>query len=514
MAILPIDSHFLLPKSVTPEQFIADLTARPALLQVLRQTCEKNYYDSFDWRLYAADMACAAMQEGQVLRFFIIDLKSGNLLCETVVPTMPVFAGDMADPTVREMLTPVLEMRALLPVLTQILTCYDWHILDKRQKTVARLRIETYESQTFVHLLPLRGFSKALSKWSEILQADFGLLPITPLACLEPLLQQRERNGAYTHKLDYGIEASMRADVAGKQILGRLADVIKNNEQGVIADIDSEFLHDFRVAIRKTRAALGQLKGIFPAWEVQAFRDYFAWLGQITGSCRDLDVYLLNFADYKNSLPAAVREDLNPLQTFLREKHRQTQQELAKHLRSRRYAEGFANWQRFLRQEPDASDADAVPPNAALPIKVFAAQSIWRVYRRVLRQGGAIDDASPPEELHEVRKTCKKLRYLLEFFQSLFPSEDILVLIKSLKAFQEVLGSFQDCQVQEERLKHFSEEMLESDIPAATFLAMGVLIQHLDELRCQARADFAQRFAEFQSAGHREAYAALFAPIT
>jgi hypothetical protein len=81
-----------------------------------------------------------------------------------------------------------------------------------------------------------------------------------------------------------------------------------------------------------------------------------------------------------------------------------------------------------------------------------------------------------------------------------------------LKAFQEVLGNFQDYQVQEERLKHFSEEMLDTGIPAATFLAMGVLIQHLDELRCIAREEFAMRFADFQNAGHREAFTSLFAP--
>ena len=38
----------------------------------------------------------------------------------------------------------------------------------------------------------------------------------------------------------------------------------------------------------------------------------------------------------------------------------------------------------------------------------------------MLRDGGAITPASPPESLHELRKRCKELRYLLEFFGSLY----------------------------------------------------------------------------------------------
>jgi CHAD domain-containing protein len=51
----------------------------------------------------------------------------------------------------------------------------------------------------------------------------------------------------------------MRADVAAKYIYSHLLKAIKDNEQGTIADTDSEFLHDFRVAVRRPRAGLSQL---------------------------------------------------------------------------------------------------------------------------------------------------------------------------------------------------------------------------------------------------------------
>ena len=56
----------------------------------------------------------------------------------------------------------------------------------------------------------------------------------------------------------------MRADIASKFIYSHLLKAIKDNEQGTIADTDSEFLHDFRVAVRRTRTGLSQLKVVLP----------------------------------------------------------------------------------------------------------------------------------------------------------------------------------------------------------------------------------------------------------
>ena len=61
----------------------------------------------------------------------------------------------------------------------------------------------------------------------------------------------------------------------------------------VRADLDSEFLHDLRVATRRTRSALTQVKHVPANDVVSDFRQRFAWLGQVTGPTRDLDVFLL-----------------------------------------------------------------------------------------------------------------------------------------------------------------------------------------------------------------------------
>ena len=99
----------------------------------------------------------------------------------------------------------------------------------------------------------------------------------------------------------------------------------------------------------------------------------------------------------------------------------------------------------------------------------------------------------------------------MEFFQSLYPTDDMKVLLKSLKDLQGVLGDFQDYEVQEVNIRHFSEEMMANNVPSSTFLAMGVLVQHLDSMKCSARDDFAKQFALFEQVENQTTFKLLFA---
>ncbi len=80
--------------------------------------------------------------------------------------------------------------------------------------------------------------------------------------------------------------------------------MIADNLPGTLEDVDSEFLHDLRVAVRRTRSLQRQFKAIYPD-RLQHFRDEFKRLQAVTGDLRDLDVYLLDF----DALRAAAAGD-------------------------------------------------------------------------------------------------------------------------------------------------------------------------------------------------------------
>jgi CHAD domain-containing protein len=87
-------------------------------------------------------------------------------------------------------------------------------------------------------------------------------------------------------------DSGLRTDAAVKRILRGLHDTLRRNEPGTLAEIDTEFLHDYRVTVRRTRALLGQLGAAFPARVTDRFRRHFAGLAEVTGPARDWDVFL------------------------------------------------------------------------------------------------------------------------------------------------------------------------------------------------------------------------------
>ncbi|MDH3900613.1 MAG: CHAD domain-containing protein, partial [Gammaproteobacteria bacterium] len=205
----------------------------------------------------------------------------------------------------------------------------------------------------------------------------------------------------------------------------------------------------------------------------------------------------------------AMQADIEPLRDFLVRHQKIEHRAMVKALDSARYRRLIRDWRNFLDQPVNER---TTLKNARLPVIDVACKRIWRIYRRAIREGNAITAESPADALHELRKTCKKLRYLMEFFQSLYPAARIRELIRVLKKLQENLGNFQDYEVQVTTLKKFSHQMVaESRVSPDTLLAMGMLIDGLERRQHQAREEFAGRFADFYLQENQNRFRKLFA---
>ena len=78
----------------------------------------------------------------------------------------------------------------------------------------------------------------------------------------------------------------------------------------------------------------------------------------------------------------------------------------------------------------------------------------------MLKEGRVIAPDSPPEALHELRKTAKKLRYQMELFRSLYSASELSRLLRRLKKLQTQLGDYQDIGVQMGHLRELAEVLL------------------------------------------------------
>ena len=480
-------------------------------------------YDTFDWRIYASGglLALLSSPRGTVLTWQRL---AGTVRHRLAVETVPDFARDLPAGPFRRALEPIVEMRRLLPIVELETRAAVFHLFDENRKTVVRLRLEDRSVRpadggdaeplpSLLRVVPLRGYGESRDRAVRFLD-DLGLEASEP--DWDAVLGAGGREpAAYSSKVRIELDPATPAADAARQIHRSLLATIRVNEDGVRRDLDSEFLHDFRVAVRRTRSALGQIRRVFPAAALGYFKKELSWLGSLTGPTRDLDVYLLKIGDYEASLPPPVRKDLEPLRKFLARQQRREQRRLVAGLDSARYRRLLADWQAFLDGDPEGrwprDEAEDDPPNAGRPIVEVAGKRIRKVYRRVLDKGRAIDDDSPDESLHRLRIECKKLRYLMEFFRSLYESSDVGRLIKVLKKLQDNLGDFNDYSVQQEQLRDFARRMLAEGVADAdASMAMGRLVERLERGQAEERRTFHRRFSRFARRRNRERFRELF----
>jgi CHAD domain-containing protein len=309
-------------------------------------------------------------------------------------------------------------------------------------------------------------------------------------------------------KVQVDLRPDQRTDKAALAVLRDLAGMVEANLPGTLADLDSEFLHDLRVAVRRSRSVLRELSGAFPAEPLKQQRDALKWIQAITGPTRDLDVQLLDWGHLLSGVPADRHAALDPVRVLL-ERHRAAAlRALKRELRGAAYRDAWTSYRNFL-------DGGLGParerPDAKRPIAEVAGRRIRKVYKRMVAMGTEIDETSPPEHLHELRKRGKELRYLLEFFGGLWPAEVVKPMVKSLKNLQDVLGTYQDREVQADHLRELADELASQVGGPEALLVLGVLVDRLDAEQHAARAGFAERFAAFASGDQRTLVARTFA---
>ena len=480
----------------------------------------RRFYDTFDWSLYQAGTLLEERSAGSQRELIWRDLGSEAPTLSWISDQDPGFATDL--PTIPELgrLASLVGIRRLLPLLDVYTRIVSWRLLNEDDKTVARLELEQNryvdkgrERQgpvcVLLRLHGVKGYDEELQATARLLQQDLNLSLARTELLQEALAAAGRKPLDYSSQLDFRLDPQRRADATTKEILLHLLETIEVNIPGTRANLDSEFLHDLRVAIRRTRSALTQIKDVFATDLVEQYKEAFGWLGEITGSVRDLDVYLLDFNDYQASLPEALRPHLEPLRDYIHAHYGAEQKALVAHLDSKRFRDLLRDWRAFLEAPvPERS----VVPNAMRPVKAVADERIWTMYKRVRKEGRAITPASPPEDMHELRKSCKKLRYLIEFFDSLYPKQEVRQLVKLMKVLLDNLGNFQDLAVQADHLRDMAQRLRdETKASTDTLLTMGVLVGHLLEHQHRAKEEFAQIFATFDSEEHQGLFTALFA---
>jgi CHAD domain-containing protein len=468
------------------EAITGALSTRFSVVISLVNPVRRARLDTFDHRLRAAGLSLEHQsgRDGDVLV-----LRDGETTLSEPLGNLqwPALADALPAGRLRELTAAVTAIRALIAMSQESRRLRRLDLLNEDGKTVARVELDEPESPTAgpaqLTVRTLRGYEGQAQQAARLLSE----------AGLRPLRRRAERDREVPPEPTMADRRAPAVLLLATGLKGGLT-TMRTNLPGLLDDVDTEFLHDFRVAVRRTRSTLKLGRSVLSHSVTARWEPLFKGFGNLTTPVRDLDVYELDLPTMAGWLVAAGPADLEPFAAHLRSRRVEARKSLVHQFRSAEFRRLLTQWGDELDELIDASED---PSPETLSAGRWAERSITRAYRRVVRGGAAITTDSPATDLHAVRKRCKELRYAIEVCSPVVAKGPRKHALAHLKKLQDVLGSFQDCQVQSTALRGFAEAMMTDGTPASALLAMGELIAHLDAEQARARRQFDGAFAQF-----------------
>ncbi len=480
--------------------------------KIKKERTESNnhtYFDTYDWRLYKSGLfltksnfcyTLAKISNGEPLTSIKIRLKKKLS-----------FWQDFPDGKLKNEIKNLIGVRSLIKLISVSHKNQIFTVLNNDEKIVVRLtfqeikRTNTRRVISLIYLNPVRGYNKEFERVKNML-TETGSTPERK-DILAISLPSDIKPGSYTGKLNIKLQSEMTTRQAVIAIFSKLLDTIKQNEEGIRKNIDTEFLHDFRVAVRRTRSLFSQVRSTFPVDVTNKAKRDFSTLGKMTNKLRDLDVYILKRQQYIQMLPGNLRSGIEPIFNRLEIERKEEQKKLALYLNSQLYKNIITSWNNFLENQ---NLKHVRTSNSDIPIIVTAKNFILKKFKKIIKTGKLINDKTPDPEIHSLRIECKKLRYLLEFFSSLFPNKETTLMINYLKKLQDTLGDFNDLHVQQENLRFFLRKIENNKGKNTETMALGGLITILYQQQQEVRKQLNKKIAEFSKAKNIKLYDSIF----
>jgi CHAD domain-containing protein len=262
--------------------------------------------------------------------------------------------------------------------------------------------------------------------------------------------------------------------------------VIRAEEPGTRLGTDPEELHKMRAAVRRLRAILGAVRGMFdPVW-LAGLRGELDWLGTVLGGLRDLDVLREYLRKELAPLKPAARVVGDDLFDLVDAQRAHAQHKIVAALDGERYAKLLARLERAVQRPKVVSTDLSLPAVAA---------SQFKKLRKAVK---ALPKKPNDDDLHAVRIRVKRARYAAELAQPIVgePAERFVARTKKL---QDILGEYQDAVVAEKRLRTLVAEDRRSPVA----LLANELVKRQRVRRQAAQLDFFEQWPKLERRGRK-----------
>ena len=261
-------------------------------------------------------------------------------------------------------------------------------------------------------------------------------------------------------------------------LIGACLAHVQSNVPGALLKLDEEYLHQVRVGLRRLRVALSITQRYRTDDELTALREQVAKLCVELGRSREWDVFVTQtLAPICTRLPEheGLREVLALSERARKKQHAGMENSLASP-EFQRMLLRFGAWM----QDEQWGEAETT-------LEQFAVETLKKRCKLVVKSGNAVTGADAAQ-LHALRIACKKLRYSIEMFGSLFSDTKTKDYVAALADLQDILGTLNDIAVAHRLLSE-----LDNAARHDTLALIRGWMEH----------DYAERVAEFGKAWKR-----------
>ncbi len=214
-------------------------------------------------------------------------------------------------------------------------------------------------------------------------------------------------------------------------------------ERDARKDSDIEAVHQMRIATRRLRAMLPVMEEVAPVEKCRFFRKAIRKTARALAEVRDFDVFQEDIATYMKSLPEEQQHGMAPLVNTLKHDRAVARKRMLVALDSQAYITFKREFSAFMTD-------NAEQWNKYLRVQDLAGSAIWRRYELLRAYETWLDMRVPTnnniEDLHTMRISGKRLRYMLELFGDK-SSVWFAPVYEPLVQLQNCLGILQDVAV-------------------------------------------------------------------
>ncbi|MFH1148622.1 MAG: CHAD domain-containing protein [Pseudomonadota bacterium] len=469
------------------------------------------YLDTFDWSL---------MKKKLALRYRIADgravytIKSLGKIEDGITKRMEIEApldgpvdcpAEVLSKQIRSLIDGIIYPRKLLehiqirterkryrivsPEGAKIEFAFDTSVSSLRGLHTPKRTQKFYEMEAELR----EGPETSLSTLSGLLSETFGYLPSSSSKLESAFERLKITIPSKNLPEEYAIRLDDRLDLAVRKILACQFTRFRDQLPGVKRDIDTEFVHQARVAIRRMRSALRLFRDAVPKSANDCLAGELEWMGSLFGAVRDLDVFLLNLCRFKERVERFSLKWKAVFDRWIEEQRRSRLTSLLEALESQRYG----NFERRLLRFVEAPIyAHPRAPLAIKPVHQMAPLIIKEKLAAVIDQGHRVLENQRPKQFHRLRIQTKRLRYACEFMASAY-GKDLDSFVERTVEIQDCLGEIQDSVFTRKYIDSLFKEWRCKLIEPELAFILGELYQLQCEIARERQATFIKIWEQF-----------------